>query len=225
MPNTNTHLPIVMPEVVDLDKASPAFRRFYEMHFVDSTPILRGDEDWQFAKALSPDELALARRLVRANLHLNPLYGDSAAVLNDREAIPVLHDMLARARDLSQRITIARPLWILERSPAFPPLIEELVHGKNPMLKERHIFEVLLLADARALDHLFDMARDPVDSVRNLALFHLTSLTGAWKGGFRNNESQRPQDLPYFEARRHKWLFRWRALRELRKWHDARPLM
>ena len=214
-----------MPEAVDLDTASPAFRRFYHLHFVDTIPILRGDEDWGFAKALTPEELALARRLVRANLHLGSFYGDSAAVLNDREAIPVLHDLLGRAGDISQRIAIARPLWILERSPAYASLIDEVVHGKDPALKERHIYDILLIADERALDHLFTMARDPVASVRDLALYHLTSLTGAWKGRFWNSQSRQSQDLPYFEARRHKRLFRWRVLCELRKWHDARPLL
>jgi hypothetical protein len=214
-----------MPEPVDLDRASPAFRKFYHLHFVDWIPILRGDEDWGFARALTPDELALARRLVRANLHLNPLYGDSAAVLNDREAIPVLHELLGRAGDISQRIAIARPLWILERSPAYSSLIDELVHGKDSVLKDRHIFDILLIADERALNHLFTMATDPVESVRDLALFHLTSLTGAWKGRFWNSHSRQAQDLSYFAARRHKWLFRWRVLRELRKWHDTRPLL
>jgi hypothetical protein len=94
-------------EPVSLDDASPAFRRFYEIHFVDTLPLLRGDEDWTFAKKLTPRELALARRLLRANMHVDRCYADSAALLNDDAICERLRSSTSRAS-------------FLVRSPTFP---------------------------------------------------------------------------------------------------------
>ena len=211
-------------EPVDLSQASPAFREFYELHFVDPVLLYRSEADWAFVSDLTPAELALARRLVRTNLHLGQVYLDSAAVLNDRDAIPVLYRMLDEAKTLTDKINIARPLWVLERSPAYPALIERLVRGRNPTLKHRHIFEILLLGDERAIDHLYTMAEDHDESVRELALFHLTGLADAWKGRSWNSESTKTPELSYFQERRGKTRFIKRMLKELRRWHDARPL-
>jgi len=122
------------------------------------------------------------RRLVRANLHMGREYLDSTAVLNYREAIPILQRMLDRAKGLSEKIDIARPLWVMERSRSYPGLIDQLVRGRSAALKHRHIFEILLLADRRAIDHLHTLAQDSDESVRDLALFHLTGLAlGLWR--------------------------------------------
>jgi len=211
-------------EPADLSQASPAFREFYELHFVDPILLYRSEADWGFAFDLTPAELARARRLVRANLHRGQVYLDSAAVLNDRDAIPVLYRMLDETKTLTEKINIARPLWVLERSPAYPVLIERLVRGRNSALKRRHIFEVLLLSDERAIDHLYTMAEDSDESVRELALFHLTRLANAWKGRFWNSESTKTPELSYFQERRGNPRFIQRMLKELRKWHDVRPL-
>jgi hypothetical protein len=211
-------------EPVNLSEASPAFRELYELHFVDTILLQRSEADWGFASRLTPAELALARRLVRANLHLGQVYLDSAAVLNDREAIPELHRMLDQAKTLTEKIQIARPLWVLERSPAYPALIERLVRGKDAALKQQHIFEILLLGDERAIDHLYTMAEDRDESVRDLALFHLTRLANAWKGTFWNSQSTKTPELSYFQERRGKPRFIRRMLKELRRWHHARPL-
>ena len=211
-------------EPVNLSEASPAFREFYELHFVDTILLYRHEEDWSFAFRLTPTELELARRLVRANLHLGQPYLDSAAILNDREAIPELHRMLDQAGTLTEKIQIARPLWVLERSPVYPALVERLVRGKDAALKHHHIFEILLLGDERAIDHLYTMAEDRDESVRDLALFQLTGLANAWKGTFWNSESTKTPGLSYFQERRGKPRFIRRMLKELRQWHHARPL-
>ena len=211
-------------EPVNLDQASPAFREFYSLHFADRILLHRSEADWGFAAKLTPAELALARRLVRMNLHLGQVYRDSAALLNDRDAIPLLYRMLDDAKTLTEKINIARPLWVLERSPSYPPLIERLVRGKDASLKHWHIFEILLLADERAIDHLYTMAEDNDESVRELALFHLTALADAWKGRFWNSESRKTPAFSYFQERRGRPRFMKQMLKELREYHDVRPL-
>ena len=211
-------------EPVNLGQVSPAFRRFYDLHFVSPLPLLRSEADWDFARNFAPGELPLARRFVRANLHLGQPFLDSAAALNDQEAIPILYRILDQAKTLTDKITVARPLWVLERSTSYPPLIDRLVRSRDAGLKHRHIFDVLLLADERAVDHLYAMAEDQDESVRELALFHLTALAGAWKGRFWNNESTSTPELSYFQERRASQRLMKRMLKELRKWHDVRPL-
>ena len=112
-PPTESDPPFVL-EPVDLDCPSPAFREFYRLHFVDRISHLRTEADWNFAGNLTSSEVVLARRLVRANLHLGQMYLDSAAALNDRDAIPKLHRMLDEAKTLTEKIAVARPLWVLE---------------------------------------------------------------------------------------------------------------
>jgi hypothetical protein len=84
--------PALNLESVDLDRGHQHFAGF------DTLPLLRGDEDWAFTKELGPEELALARRFLRANLRSHQLFRVSAALLNDREAIPLLHNLLAQAQ-------------------------------------------------------------------------------------------------------------------------------
>ncbi|MEX2282583.1 MAG: hypothetical protein WEE89_08870 [Gemmatimonadota bacterium] len=214
----------LIPEPVDLQAASPAFRRFYHVHFVDTILLLRNEVDLDFASRLTANELALARRLLRANLQVS-VYRNSAALLNDREAIPILEQLVEQAKQLTEKIDIARALWILDRSPIYPSLIDRLVRGRNAALKQQHIYDILQLADRRAIDHLYTLAQDQDEAVRDLAIFHLTDLANAWKGRWLNNESTRTPDLEYFLQRRESSRFIKRMLKELREWHDARPLV
>lgn len=219
--------PSLVLEPVDLARASKAFRTFYEAHFEYPMIMHRREVDWNRIRKMRSDELALARRLVRANLDKATGYLDAAGVLNDREAIPLLHRMLRNTSGLSERITIARPLWFLERTPEFPLLIEKLVRSHNSrsaMLKEQHIWEILLLGDKRAMDHLFTMAEDKGQSVRDLALFHLTDLSDTWRTSWLNRDYHGVRDLAYFQARRSSPRFVRRVLANLAKWHTARPL-
>jgi hypothetical protein len=65
------------------------------------------------------------------------------------------------------------------------------VRSRSAALKHRYIVEILLLADQRAIDHLHTRAQDSDESVRDLALFHLTGLAKAWKGKLWGSESQK----------------------------------
>jgi hypothetical protein len=207
--------PIVDP--VDLEQMSPAFRKFYHSFFVDKIIVLRNELDDEWMNGLSPDELDLARRLVRANLANGQIYREAAGLLNDHDAIPLLHTMLEETRGLSEKIYIALPLWYLEQASVYPVLINKLVHSKQSELKKRHIWEILSLGDMRAIDHLFTMAEDADESVRELAIFHLTALSNTWRGRFWNNESLKTPDLAYFKARRTNRRFLARMLRELER--------
>lgn len=213
--NNRMQLPIVDP--LDLERMSPAFRTFYHSYFIDKILVLRNELDDKWVDGLSPDELDLARRLVRANLANGQIYREAAALLNDRDAIPLLHAMLEGTRDLSEKIYIALPLWYLERAPAYPVLINELVHSKQSELKKRHIWEILAIGDMRAIDHLFTLAEDADESVRELAIFHLTALSNSWRGRFWNNESLKTPDLAFFKKRRTNRRFLARMIRELQR--------
>ena len=215
---------VAIPEPVDLDAASAAFRDFYQNHFVDTLVARRNEFDWSIVKRFRKNEVALARRLVRANLDRGAVYLDAAGLLNDREAIPALHDLLERARHLSARIVVARALWFLERAPEYPLLIERLVRSTDAALKLQHFWDILILADERALDHLLSLAEDRDESVRKAALDQLTTLS---EGRFRRIVVARrsPHDLPYFRLRRDNPRFRQRMLRALKRDHDVSPVI
>jgi hypothetical protein len=214
----------VIPEPVDLEHASPAFRDFFHAHFGDSLIAWRDEFDWDPIARLGDEELALAQRLVRANLARGRIYLDAAGILNDRDAIAPLHALLDDATSLSAQICIARPLWYLERSPKYPALIERLVRSNDAALKRDLIWEIMLLADERAIDHLYTLAGDRDAAVRDLALYQLTILSlGRFRRLFISGDPK-PRDLAYFRSRRSHPGFMRRMLRALKRDHEPSTL-
>lgn len=213
----------VVSEAVDRRHASSAFRYFYEAFF-ETLIAARSEVDWDLVRKLSTDELALARRLIRANLHGPQEYRDAAGVLNDRDSIPLLHDMLQEASSLSERINIARPLWFLERAPVFADLVEQLVQSQHSELKLQHIWDILLLADERALDHLFTMAEDRDEAVRDAALHELTRLATGRDPASWIRGRERVRDLEYLRSRRLNPKALGRMTRNLVRDHAAQAL-
>lgn len=213
------------PEPVDLERASPAFRTFYHAFFEDTMLARRSELDWRFVGRLTPEELVQARSLIRAHLGKGRIYLEAAALLNDRAAIPVLHAMLDDTRELSAQIGIAASLWCLERSPAFPALIEQLVRSSRTELKEHHIWDILGLADIRTIDHLFTMLDDSSATVRELTLFHLAALSDTFRGRLWNWQSRKTPEASFFKARRTNPRFIRGLLRKLQRTHELKPLV
>ena len=202
-------------EPVDRERASPVFREFFHHYFVDSILLYRSEVDFGFMRRMGPEELALARRLVRANLAHGSHFIEGAALLGDREAAPEMHRLLDAERDLGARLPIGRALWMLERSTVFPELLSRMVRSRDPALKQRHCEDVLLLADERAVDLLLTLSEDGDAGVRDAALSWLSELAGA----------RRPRDAAYFRARCSDAEFRTHLVRAMNEWRDFKPVV
>src|SRR5580692_449947 len=101
-------------------RRSPAFTCFLQHWFVDSRPLSRGEVNLDFLRDLTPDELDLARSLLRQNLGLKYVHViEGVAALNDADSIPILREMMKSEVDLSRQITIAGALWKLAKDPIF----------------------------------------------------------------------------------------------------------
>ena len=156
---------------------SEALRTFYRHFFVDTYGLTRGEVDLSFLNDLSPQEIAVARDLVRRNLgtgysHLI----ESAAALRDADAVPILRSMFDRESDLSRRLTISGSLWRLDRDPRFLECIAEMVASISTTLKEAHIDQILWIGDQRSVAYLIGLLDDHGRFVRYLALSRLNEL-------------------------------------------------
>ena len=107
----------VPQELVD-NPPSPEFRQFL-LNWFGSNAVNRG-EKVRSATCLVPEELTLARELMRRNLKTR--YGriiNGTWILGDTEAIPLLREMFASEMDEGRRLTIASALWQLCQDPVF----------------------------------------------------------------------------------------------------------
>jgi hypothetical protein len=156
---------------------SEALRCFYRHFFVDTYGLTRREVDLSFLKQLTPDELQIARDLLRRNLGRSYTHIiEGAAALGDIEAVPLLRSLLAQHSDLSRRLTIAGSLWKLARDPCFPNCIAEMVASGSTTLKETHVEQILWLGDERSIHHLIKLLNDGGSFVRFLALSHLNGI-------------------------------------------------
>jgi hypothetical protein len=145
-----------VPEEVARGPHSTAFSQFLRNWFGDTYALTHGELDLTFLKDLTPQELALARELVRRNLKLKQnhiIEGTSA--LNDIAAIPILQAMLEEESDASRQQTIAGALWKLSKDTVF---IECLHRAKaSGVLGYFGMLRALWLDDARSIDFLIDL--------------------------------------------------------------------
>jgi hypothetical protein len=166
-----------IPEAVAAGPHSPAFGKFLWNWFGDPMALSRGELDLTFLKDLTPAELALARELIRRNLHVrhtNIFQGVEA--LGDVEAAPILRKILDQETDLGWRLTIAGALWKLNRDPVFVECLEHAKAAKPSMFQYVHLARVLWLDDERAVDFLIDLLDQPDWGGRSMVLSLLNAL-------------------------------------------------
>jgi hypothetical protein len=197
----------VPQELID-NPPSPEFRQFL-LNWFGSSAVDRG-EKVRSATCLVPEELALARELMRRNLKTN--YGriiNGTWILGDTEAIPLLREMFGNEPDEGRRLTIASALWRLCKDPLF---IECLNRAKGTSLMVPYMNHVLWLDDERAVDFLIDLLptddddyyrrRRPKSVLSRLLGFSRdpdeATITGRWALSLLNRleagHSVRPQD-------------------------------
>lgn len=147
-----------IPESVAAGPHSSAFAKFLWNWFEDPMALSRGELDLTFLNDLTEDELTLARALIRRNLpvrHTSLFQGVEA--LHDDQAAPILRKMLSEETELTWRLTISGALWRLNRDPVFIKCLEEAKSLGPSIFQGVHLWQVLWLDDARAVDSLIDL--------------------------------------------------------------------
>ena len=163
-------------------KHSQAFVQFIRTWFGDSRALSRGEIDLTFLNDLTPDEVQLAREVLRRNLGLRYTHIiEGLAILHDVDAAPMLRELYASEPDSSRRLSIAGSLWRLTRDPVFVDCLNHMKTSRDRTLKPAHFHQVFWLEDERTLDFLFDF----LEFIRFLALSNLVAL-----------EFQRPFHVP-----------------------------
>ncbi len=175
MPNTKYDIPAKAKRLSK--RGSPALQEFYHHFFINETGLIRGEVDLTFLKDLSPQESAIAKGLIRRNLDRGYTHIiEGAAAFHDQEAVPQLKKLLARAPDLSRRLTIAGALWKLDKDPSFPACLREMVESDSNSLKVAHMNQLSWLGDERAINILIELLSDGDSFVRYLALTRLNEI-------------------------------------------------
>jgi hypothetical protein len=145
-----------LPRDLTATKRSPAFDQFLRNWFEDERQLRRGELDLGFLSRLSPEELEVARGLIRRNLKLRFVHIINGAVfLRDLSAVPLLKAMLDTEPDWDRGMEIAGALWQLTRDSVFVERLHQL--KANNQLHGIHMLKILWLDDERALDFLVDL--------------------------------------------------------------------
>lgn len=147
-----------LPDDIACGDHSPAFREFLWNWFGDTRALTMGEVDISFLDNLTPQELTVARSLIRRNLGLryNHII-QGAAALHDVEAAPLLREMLGDEPDESRGLIIAGALWNLVRDPVFVTRLYRAKSKGSRLLIAAHLYQVLWLDDGRAVDFLIDL--------------------------------------------------------------------
>ncbi len=137
---------------------STVFAKFLRSWFADTYAIPHGELDIRFLEDLSPEELSLARELIRRNLKSKRNHIiEGAAALRDPDAIPILRGLRAQESDMSRRLTMAGALWKIDRDPIFVDCLREARSVRAEIFGSPHLYQVLWLDDERALDFLIGL--------------------------------------------------------------------
>jgi|SRR5215208_6438870 len=196
---------------------SSAYRKFYNNFFVDSTGLIRHEVDLDFISALTPQEIKLAKDLIRRNLKLRYVHIiEGVAALQHHELVPQLKEMFGHESDLSRKLTIAGTLWKLEQDPIFPECLREMVSSDNDSLRAAHIHQIAWLGDERAIHLLIDILQGGYGFARHSALSMLNSIEDkrAYLGvGLPHTEKD------YF-ARKNDKVFMEKMVNNLNQWYN-----
>jgi hypothetical protein len=156
---------------------SEAFHKFYDYWFQNSFALTRGEIDVAFLADLTPEELQLARNLVRSNLGLRETHlVEGAAQLNDVESIPRLRDLCDTETNPSRKLTISGALWKLAGDERFVGTILQMVASMDANLKQAHFHQILWLGNEVSIRALIDLLSDNDRFVSYLALAKLNEL-------------------------------------------------
>lgn len=185
-----------VPESIAIGPHSAAFDKFLRNWFGDIGAVGRGELDVTFLRDLTPEDLSLARQLVRRNLRVRHVHIiEAAGLLHDKEAVPILREMLGAESDLSWRLTIAGSLWKIDRDPLFIQCLEEAKSVRPSMFQYVHLFQVLWLDDERSVDFLIDLLDQKDATARAFALSLLNRLEFGREIGVPSNQMPHQPDL------------------------------
>lgn len=190
-----------IPHKVFEKKRSEAFKQFYHNWFEEPLGLIRHEIDTEFLNDLTPAERELARDLLRRNLHLGSTHViEGVALLDDKESIPTLKNMLAETMDASRRLTIAGSLWKLNKDESFPEEIDRMVSRGDRFLKEAHLEQILWLGDERSIGYLVDLVIEGDTFASFLALSRLNEIEDNKRYFLGRDEF--PHQADYYLSRR-----------------------
>jgi hypothetical protein len=174
-----------------------------------------GELDISFLDDLTPEELAVARGLIRRNLGLRQDHIiQGAAALHDVEAVPALRGLLGTEPSESRGLIIAGALWNLIRDPVFVDRLVRAGRKGCDLLRGAHLYQVLWLDDERALDFLINLLDHK--GLRGWALELLNRLE---LGPQRGTSAQMPHQPDYYRGMRSNPAFRERMIAIVKKWN------
>jgi hypothetical protein len=207
-----------VPESVASGHHSPTFSKFLRNWFGDTTALTQGELDITFLSELTPEELSLARELIRRNLRLKHNHViEGAAALHDLAAAPILHAMLDDESDMSRRLTIAGALWKINRDPVFIKCLQEAKSVRASIFAYVHLWQVLWLDDERAVDFLIDLLDEKDWTVQSLTLGLLNQLESGRRMGIPAREM--PHQPADYRKLRGDPAFRAQMTAAIRQWN------
>ena len=185
-----------IPEEISRGPHSPTFAKFLRNWFGDTSALTHGELDLTFLDELTPEELDLARQMVRRNLKLRYTHIiEGASALHDVDAAPMLRAMLEDEPNESRRLTIAGALWKLNRDPIFFDYLNQAKGPNRSLLSGAHLNQILWVGDERAIDLLIDLLDNKDEFIRFQALSLLNCLEFCRRFFVPKRELQRqPED-------------------------------
>lgn len=208
-----------VPEEVARGRHSPPFAQFLHNWFGDTDALTHGDLDLTFLNDLTPEELELARDLIRRNLKLRQTHiVEGTSALHDVGAVPILRAVLDEEPEESRRLTIAGALWKLTKDPIFIDCLNRAKASSGPLLIGNHLLQVLWLGDERAVDFLIDLLDHKDRRVRTQALGLLNELELGRRMGIP--AARMPRQPEDYRTRRNDTAFRDLMVGAVRKWNS-----
>ncbi len=207
--------PIPTQYFIDIDPDSnafsTAFKDFYKNHFVNAYGLARGEVDTYFFKAMTTEEIDIARRLVRQNLKLRESHLFRASgLLQDKEALPILYEQFRNNTDFSWLLTIGQAIWKLNGDELYPKLLRQLKTNPSDTLREAHFEQVTDMKNEESIEMLLEYLDDHSGLVKSMALEKLNYILSG------HYEETPGFDRDYFLNKRYDSEFKVKLLENLR---------